>query len=387
MRLSRALVLTAALAACSTDPDSASRQLPLAPPSENRAGGFDNHPAGGQVWTMTNDAGGNAVLAFARAHDGTLTPAGSYPTGGLGGGAGLGNQSGMTLDDAGRFLLVVNAGSNSVSSFRVRNNGGLDLVDVQGSGGTHPISVTTRRGIVYVLNDGGSGNIAGFRMSPHGSLSPIAGSSRPLSTSSAGPAQIGFGAFGRRLVVTEKANNALSTYTVDFRGRASGPVTTPSNGATPFGFAFTRYDVLIVSEAFGGAADASAVSSYAPRAHEGWSVVSGSVPTTETAACWIAITDDGRFAYTTNAGSGTISGYAIHHGALALLDADGVTGNVGGGSAPIDMALSRGSRFLYTLASGTHAIAGFRVGNDGSLTSLTGGASGLPGAANGLAAR
>src|SRR5919202_5258120 len=37
------------------------------------------------VYTMTNAAAGNAVLAFSRAADGTLTPSGAYPTGGRGG--------------------------------------------------------------------------------------------------------------------------------------------------------------------------------------------------------------------------------------------------------------------------------------------------------------
>ena len=34
---------------------------------------------------MTNSPGGNAIEAYARASDGTLTSAGSYPTGGDGG--------------------------------------------------------------------------------------------------------------------------------------------------------------------------------------------------------------------------------------------------------------------------------------------------------------
>ena len=35
----------------------------------------------GAVYTMTNSASGNAIEAFTRASDGTLTPAGTYPTG------------------------------------------------------------------------------------------------------------------------------------------------------------------------------------------------------------------------------------------------------------------------------------------------------------------
>jgi 6-phosphogluconolactonase len=39
----------------------------------------------GAVYTMTNSPAGNAIEAYARASDGTLTPVGTYPTGGTAG--------------------------------------------------------------------------------------------------------------------------------------------------------------------------------------------------------------------------------------------------------------------------------------------------------------
>src|SRR6185436_17653840 len=208
-------------------------------------------------------------------------------------------------------LVVVNAGSNEISSFQVNGDGSLQLASRVASGGTMPISVTISGHLVYALNAGGAGNIAGFRLSSQGELQAITGSSRPLSSAASGPAQISFDPNGSKLVVTEKNTNRLVTYAVDGNGMATGPVTTQASGVTPFGFAFTNNGTLIVSEAFGGAADASAVSSYSAGAGNSWSVVSGSVPTTETSACWIAVTNNGRYAYTTNAASGTITGYAV----------------------------------------------------------------------------
>jgi 6-phosphogluconolactonase (cycloisomerase 2 family) len=195
---------------------------------------------------------------------------------------------------------------------------------------------------------------------------------------------VSFDPSGELLVVTEKDTNLIDTYEVGRSGRPGVIEPQASAGATPFGFAFDRRGHLIVSEAFGGAADQSAVSSY--------DVVDGliepitpSAGTTETAACWIVVTPNGRFAYTTNTGSDSISGYRINHrGELTLLDADGRTGVTGPG--PIDMALTHGGRFLYSLNSGDGTISGFRVRFDGSLTPI-GGASGLPDGANGLAAR
>src|SRR5262249_56044059 len=99
-----------------------------------------------------------------------------------------------------------------------------------------------------------------------------------------------------------------------------------SSGMTPFGFAFNRRGTLIVSEAFGGATGASAVSSYEVDDDGTLTLITGSAPTHQTAACWIANTANGRFTYTTNTGSSSVSGYAVDRdGALSLLDPDGIT--------------------------------------------------------------
>jgi len=139
-----------------------------------------------------------------------------------------------------------------------------------------------------------------------------------------------------------------------------------------------------VSEAFGGAVGASAISSYQVTGTASISLVSPSIPTTETAACWVVVAPDARFLYTTNAGSGTVSGYSIRpDGTIALLDSDGVTGITGAGVA--DVTLASNGRHLYALRSGAGAIAIFRVEDHGGLTAL--GTMSLPAGANGLAAR
>jgi 6-phosphogluconolactonase (cycloisomerase 2 family) len=334
------------------------------------------------VYSLTNDPAGNAVKVFDRSADGSLSPAGEFATGGTGSGTGLGNQGALVLD--GRRLFAVNAGSDSISSFRVSRYG-LELIDTDPSGGDQPISLTVHDGLLYVLNAGGAGDITGHTISRQGALSPLVGSTRPLSGAGTGPAQVSFDPRGETLVVTEKNTNLIDTYVVDANtGLASGPSSQASVGTTPFGFAFDRRGHLIVSEAFGGAPDQSAVSSYA--VENGLiDAISPSVGTTETAACWIVVTENGRFAYTTNTGSGSISGYRVRHdGALALLDADGQTGLTG--PSPTDMATTGNSRFLYSLNSGDGTISAFRVNRDGGLAPI-GGASGLPSAATGLAAR
>lgn len=337
----------------------------------------------GAVFTMTNAAGGNDVVVFSRAADGTLTSAGTFPTGGQGTGAGLGTQGALRLVQN-RLLFVSNAGSNDISVFAA-NSTELTLLNRFASGGSQPVSLTVHGRLLYVLNDGGNGNIAGFFINRDGNASPIPNSTRPLSGNATGPAQIEFSPDGRYLVVTEKNTNQIDIYAVNASGVASGPTTFASSGQTPFGFSFDHRGLLVVSEAFGGGLDQSAVSSYRITSEGDLQVISGSVGTNQTAACWIAITDNDKFAYATNTGSGSISGYRIsRNGSLSLLDADGRTGITGG--SPIDMAMSSGSRFLYALSRGNDQVTGFRVGRDGSLTPI-GSVGGLAASVTGLAAK
>ncbi|MFO0700877.1 MAG: beta-propeller fold lactonase family protein [Nitrospira sp.] len=333
------------------------------------------------IYTMSNEPSGNAILAFRQLGD-TLVPAGRFPTEGKGTGGGLGNQGALVLTEDGEMLIAVNPGSDDISVFRVDGRR-LTLVDRVSSGGSRPISVTTHEDWVYVLNAGGVGNITGFELTNHDKLKPIPGSTRPLSGSTTAPAQIEFTPSGDTLVVTEKATQTIDTYAVDEEGITTGPVAQRSNGATPFGFSFTRRGVLIVSEAFGGAPNASAVSSYA--LHKGtFTLLSGSVPSSQTAACWIVITKNGKFAYASNTGSHNISSYRIsRNGTLTLHEA--VAASTGNG--PIDMALSRSSRSLYVLNSASNSIQVFRVNRSNGHLAGGAGVSGLPTGTNGLVAR
>jgi len=335
----------------------------------------------GAVFTLSNSPTGNRVLVLERSADGRLLSVGAVPTGGRGTGAGLGSQGSLALSPDHRWLYAVNPGSDELSVFRVSGTN-LQLTDVASSGGHGPISVTARGSVVYVLNGGGDGNIQGFWRSASGFLNPIAGSNQPLSEAAPGPAQIEFAPNGARLVVTEKGTNRITFYRVHADGSASGPDSRNSAGPTPFGFEFTRRGTLIVSEAAGGAADASSVSSYKFHGNH-LQLLDGPVATTQTAACWVAVTRDGRFAYATNTGSASITGYSIAaNGALARLDADGVTGSTGAG--PIDVTLDRSTHHLYSLNAGADTITIFDVMADGSLVAM--GSISTPDGAAGLVA-
>ena len=335
----------------------------------------------GAVYVLSNDAAGNAVLVFDRESEGALVAAGSVPTGGLGSGGGLGTQGAVVLSQSGRWLLAVNAGSDDISLFSIRRGRPM-LVDTESSGGDMPVSVTVHRRVVYVLN-GADDTISGFRIRG-GGLKPIAGSTRDLSGTGVGGAQVEFTPDGDQLVVTEKNTNLIDVFPVNRHGQAGAPVTNPSNGVTPFGFAQDNRGRLIVSNANGGAPDASSLTSYAVNSDGTVDSLDGPVATNQTAACWVVVTRNGRYAYTTNTGSASITGYRIgRNGSLTRLDDDGVTATTQAG--PIDFDLTRNSRYLYTLNDGSDSISIHRVSGDGGLEPV-GVVTGLPAAAVGLAA-
>jgi len=345
----------------------------------------DDEGIAGAAYTMTNSAQGNSVMIYHRSSDGVLSPAGEIPTGGRGTGAGLGTQGSVVLNASNRRLLVVNAGSDDISVFKVSTDG-LTLTGTFPSGGHTPISVTVHGRLVYVLNAGTPNNVTGFFLGDGGVLTPIPDSTRELSAPETGPAEVQFSPDGELLVVTEKETNLIDVFSVEPNGVPGERVSTASNGATPFGFAFGKRNQLIVSEAFGGAPNASAVSSYEAREDGSLELVTGSAPTHQTAACWIVVNNSGRLTYTTDTGSSSITGFRIGRGGeLTAITANGRTGITPPGSAPIDEAFSNDGRFLFALTSTVPGISGFRVEPDGRLRPI--GSVAAPATSVGLAVR
>jgi 6-phosphogluconolactonase len=324
----------------------------------------------GSVYTMTNATTSNAVLAYSRAADGSLSPSGTVPTGGLGTGSDLFSQGAVTLSADGQWLAAVDAGSNDVALFSVNPDGNLRLADRVASGGTDPISVTLHGPFLYVLDAGGYGNIAGF-VRIFGHLAALPGSTRPLSpastaTTATSPEEIAFSSDGNALVVTEKVAGLLVTYRVGFLGIAGPPMPYASAGTTPYGFAFDGRNRMFVTEAAG-----SALSSYNVSRAGVPSVISTSVPATRPAACWVALTPDGRYAFAIDAHNSTSTTAAISSYAIA---SDGSVVNqatlveAASSITLLDASVSSDGRFLYVVNAGAGAIDTLSIGTGGSLT-------------------
>jgi 6-phosphogluconolactonase (cycloisomerase 2 family) len=338
------------------------------------------HAFPGAVYTETNAATGNAVQQFDRAGDGTLRLAGTFATGGTGSSTPGGRQGAVALSADGRALYAVNSGSDSVSEFAVTPRGLISLGSIA-SGGIAPVSVAVADGRVYVLNSGdtpsrGTANVTAFASLPFGRLVRLPGGTAEL-PGAAGTAQVSVTPDGRRLLVSERVSNRLESLSLDRFGRPYAPVVTPSSGATPFGFGFDGRGDAIVSEA-----GASTVSSYRVGALGGLSSITAALPVGPGAACWVAVSPDGRYAYTGNA-TGSISGFAVgRDGTLTALTPGGITASLPAPFTPRDLAFSRDGRYLYAVSPGG-AVLGFRAGRDGSLTpdGTTPAATGLTGAA------
>jgi 6-phosphogluconolactonase (cycloisomerase 2 family) len=342
------------------------------------------HRSGGArdaVFVQTDNTAGNQVLAYHRAADGRLSPAGAYRTGGLGGQlAGsvvdhLASQGSLSYDPEHALLYAVNAGSNTISVFAVAGDR-LSLRQVIGSGGEFPVSVAVHGDLVYALNAENGGSVQGYRvLGDH--LAPIPGSSRALGLNPAAtpqytntPGQVTFSPDGRQLIVTTKANgNDIDVFGLTAHGDPAGSPTVNSEpGAVPFAVTFDSAGHLVVSEA-----GPSMLATFTLHGNGAVTPISA-VPDGQSAQCWVTRDRDVLFA--SNAGSASVSTYSDASGGhLALLGATSTD------PGTVDSAASPGGRYLYVQTGGNGVVDEFAVTGSGTLAEI--GSVTVPGAVGG----
>ncbi len=266
---------------------------------------------------------------------------------------------------------------------RIKRDGSPRLVPhgVVSSGGVLPVSIAVHDDLVYVANSGNGGsNYTGFRLSHNGRLEPIAGSAVALPDGSQ-PGDVLFNGNGTKLAGTRVGTSQIDSFTVGGDGRLTAAPGSPfpAQGLGPFGSEFrpTKPNQLFVSNAHNVGAGTGTISAFNDSGNATLSPI-GSSPFTDlqTAPCWVEISHDGRFLFTVNTVSGTISRYSIGpSGALTLLGSTpvGATGGVGA----VDARLSPDGRTLFVDESKIGAVGAFAV-NGGTLTELATSPTSLP---------
>ncbi|KAE9402955.1 hypothetical protein BT96DRAFT_964644 [Gymnopus androsaceus JB14] len=221
---------------------------------------------------ITNEPTGNFVVSVDIGSDGQLTLPSAYATGGLGlhtiagatgvntGADGLNSQGSVSVSAASSMLATVNAGSHTVSLFKINETNPSDLVMVGepiGTGGQFPTSVAFNSAgdTLCVLNGGAINGVSCFHVNQTSGLQIIPETTRylplnqttPATTGSGGTvSQILFSEDNTQLFVSVKGNlpgppavvGYLAVWDINSNGSLSEkfmPITPPKNGNNPFG--------------------------------------------------------------------------------------------------------------------------------------------------------
>jgi 6-phosphogluconolactonase len=370
----------------------------------------------GWVFTSTNNPKGNQVIVFKRASNGKLTQKAIVKTGGKGiaseppfGFPIVDSSGAINVTSNGKLLFVVNAGSNSVTSFQITSSG-LKKVAVASTHGKLPISLASSGNLLYTVNEI-SKNIYGWTFSSSGKLTAIKGSNQKLTAVTPKgkkdkvgvAAGIGFTSNGKVVAVTQRGlprtYGEINTYVIGTNGAAGPPQAfATKNVANPFGFSAVG-NVLEVSNAGLVKTPSGAMPNPAD-----FSQFTGSVATYKVsssgkvsfvhntlsggrAACWLIVTKNGKTAFTTNtlssgpppappaggptSGHGAVASMSVApNGKLTLLkQADTSPG------FPGDEAFSNDDKYLYVsvpsiiVPGGSHMDV-YKLGKNGSMTHI-----------------
>lgn len=398
--------------------------------SAQTSSGAENEPVGA-VYVATNAYGGNRIITYLRAADGSLTPTGTaVPTGGRGSGPGLfpplnddplGSQGSLVTDQRRQLVFAANAGSNTVSVLAVRGTQ-LTYVDQAATDGAYPVSVAFSNDSLFVLNAVGN-SISGYRVTGNGhlihvqecDLPPMPGTPDPITPGDAThsnqpmptqtPGQIGFSPDGTKLLVVSKegplqngfplqtmlGSGHIYVYAIDTaRGlvnNCGSPTTTQldlnssGKGKFPFSFTWINKAQFLLTEVFGTATSftGGAVSSYTVNRDGSLTAVSSSVGDNQTAPCWIVTS--GSHAYAANYFGGYVSSFTIGtKGDLTHMTDTAAVDNPGAFTTLDDMAITRDGRTIYQLVPGLGEVRPFIVNqSNGALTRLPAVSDGLTG--------
>jgi 6-phosphogluconolactonase len=304
----------------------------------------------GAVFLMTNSNTGNEILQFVRNPNGSLVSVGKTPTGGNGTGGTtdpLASQNSLLLTQDSRFLLAVNAASGTISSFAVF---GAILIptDVVSSGGGFPNAIAQSGNLVYVLNAAGNSDVVGFSLE-QGHLIRIPNATGYLTTGLSGGSSITFSADGRVLLVAERTTGKIDSFPVNTDGTLGAATVTSYPGI--FDFTISPTNDLLVTVGGPNVSSTSVADNAALTAVDTTPIFAG--------ACWVVVTPKG-FVYASTGGPSIINGYSLSTSGGFTAIGTGEAAFISGATI-LDLAVSSGGGFLYSLNSGNGTIGAWTI--------------------------
>jgi hypothetical protein len=386
----------------------------------------------GHVYMQTNEDR-NRIIHYLRASNGQISEVQRHLTAGAGSGQfgylssppeGLiveGAQS-VVLSTDRRFLFAVNCGDNSVSSFKMNDDGSLALVDVKRTGnlvgarGTaKSLAFSSMTRSLYVLHTFGPKQIRMMSVDDDGYLIPrpeayaavppekpnrittmlvlspdqrflLVGSSMDEipTTNPDGSAIVWVQRDGRPHSIA--ANNpdpdGLAVFPIQDSGTLGDPMFQDSGTRSPWCplFLNLRPDHFVLGYA---AADGLALASI----DSNGGVTTGPVVPADTSMgrpselCWMAITPDDRLIFATMTGYSYITSWRLDGNVLTIardpacekVPGDGTFRGFAGivGSGPNDMWITPDGNYLYQIYGNASKLVGYAIQEDGWLEEIT----------------
>jgi 6-phosphogluconolactonase (cycloisomerase 2 family) len=375
----------------------------------------------------------NAVVHYRWSASGTLTEAGRVVTGGAGSGVlspiyhtnrpndfeGAGS---VILTPDRRFLFTTNAGDNSVSSFAVSEDGELRLVDTKRtgnatSGGAKSLAYAPSSRTLFVVHTFGPDHIRLMSVGTEGKLTP-----RPerytmgtMDWPNRVPTMAVLSPDAKFLILCTTfdelpsrknpdgslilwipwrdgtlhviASNApdpdgLAVFPVNGDGTLGKPSLHDAGGASPFYLAFLhgRPDTFVLGYAVSNAVSMGKIDA------DGKISIGPLVPIDTSAGlpselCWLAVSPDDRFVFSTDFGYSYLSSFRIDGDRLSIakdpaslkVPGDGTYRAIDGtvSSGPSDSWIAPGGAYLYQIYGNASKLVGYATRPDGSLQEVT----------------
>ena len=390
------------------------------------------HRPGGNLYMQTNEIR-NSVIHYRWSASGTLTEVGRVPTGGTGSGIvspiyqvsrpndfeGAGS---VILTPDRQFLFTTNAGDNSVSSFAVSEDGKLTLVDTKRtgnatSGGAKSLAYVPSSRMLLVVHTFGPDHLRLLSVDDEGKLTPrpehytistkewpnrvptmavlspdgkflIVGTTFDELPSRKNPdgsliLWIPHGDGGKLHVIASNAPDpdGLVIFPVNEDGTLGKPSLHDAGGASPFYIAFlhSRPDTFLVGYAVSDAVSMGKIDADG-NINIGSLVKINDSSGVPSELCWLAVSPDDRFAFSTDFGYSYLSSFHIDGNRLSIardpaspkVPGDGTFRAIDGSvsSGPSDSWFTPDGAYLYQIYGNASKLVGYAIGPDGSLKEI-----------------